>query len=233
MKKYFDLKAFYKLIISISLCLATTLSATPNDALEYAIIIGSQRAQSQSQKVGKFIEKTLKDQGKMVSVIDLYIEKLPLWEEQTAHYLPLGQKIWQEKISPKLAKAAAFIIITPEYNGATSPSIKNFFLYPKQGELAHKPALLVGVSAGVGGGYPLAELRATSHKDTFMVYMPGNVIVREVNEQLNENEAVSKRDQELKSRIHYSLKVLEQYGLALAEVRKSKVVDLEKYPFGQ
>jgi NAD(P)H-dependent FMN reductase len=121
-------------------------------------------------------------------------------------------------------------MITPEYNGAASPALKNFFMYP-EGELAHKPALLIGLSAGHGGAYPLAELRATSHKDTFIVYMPGNVVIREVRDRLKSNN--SKVDKQIQARLDYSLKLLDQYALALKQVRNSGVVDAKNFPMGQ
>lgn len=224
----------YLLIISTCLSVTSASYALAENNINYSIIVAGQRENSQSQKVAKYIEDQLKAKGKTVSVIDLYKEKLPLWEEPSEKNMPLSYKIWNESIAPKLAKADALIIVTPEYNGAASPAIKNFFLFPR-GEIAHKPALLVGVSAGMGGAYPLAELRANSTKDTFIVYMPGNVVIREVKDKLNESDAksIAKIDGEIRDRLDYSLNVLEQYGLALKMVRASNVIDMKKYPMGQ
>ena len=39
---------------------------------------------------------------------------------------------------------------------------KNFFLHCNKGELSHKPALLVSISSGNGGSYPISELRSSN-----------------------------------------------------------------------
>lgn len=222
---------FILLTILSSSLRAESIKDTTKD-IKVCIIVGGQREQSESRRIAGLVEKDLKQQGTLASVVDLQSDKLPLWEEPSKDKLTLGQKIWQDKISPKLSAADAFVIITPEYNGGASPALKNFFLYLKQ-ELAHKPALLIGLSAGHGGAYPLAELRATSHKDTFIVYMPGNVIIREVRDRLKTTNKSSEIDQQIQERLVYSLKLLEQYGIALKKVRESGVIDLNKFPMGQ
>ena len=64
--------------------------------------------------------------------------------------------------------------------------LKNFLLYCSKDELAHKPALLVSVSAGLGGSYPIAELRISSYKNNRLCYLPENVIIRNIETFLND-----------------------------------------------
>ena len=49
-------------------------------------------------------------------------------------------------------------VVSPEWNGMVPSMLTNFFLLCSNNELAHKPGLLVGVSSGTGGSYPVAEL---------------------------------------------------------------------------
>ena len=42
--------------------------------------------------------------------------------------------------------------------------------------MAHKPGLIVTVSAGLGGSYPVTELRISSHKNTRLCYIPDHVL---------------------------------------------------------
>jgi len=52
--------------------------------------------------------------------------------------------------------------------------LKNFFLYAGNTALAHKPAYLVGISASRGGSYPIAELRMSSYKNSYLCYIPNS-----------------------------------------------------------
>ena len=101
------------------------------------------------------------------------------------------------------------------------PAIKNFFIYASKAELAHKPGLLVGVSSGIGGAYPIAELRASSYKNCRLCYLPEHLIVRQVEKVLNGPQAVDEADERIRGRIDYALDVLVRYGHALQPVREA------------
>jgi hypothetical protein len=110
-------------------------------------------------------------------------------------------------------------------------ALKNFFLLCRSGEIAHKPACLVGVSAGVGGAYPIAELRMSSYKNTHVCYIPEQIVVRGVEDVLHDGPQ-SDPERSLRARINYALGVLVAYGAALRAVRASGCIDLERYPYG-
>jgi multimeric flavodoxin WrbA len=118
-----------------------------------------------------------------------------------------------------LAAADAVLIISPEWNGMACPAIKNFFIYASKAELAHKPGLLVGVSSGVGGSYPISELRASSYKNCRLCYLPEHLIVRGVEKVLNSPEPADADDARLHARIDYELDILYKYAHALRPVR--------------
>ena len=99
------------------------------------------------------------------------------------------------------------------------PAIKNFFLYASKAELAHKPAMLGGISASVGGAFPVSELRASSYKNCRLCYIPEHLIVRNVGKVLNGTEVESDADQRLRERLNYNLDILLRYAQALAPVR--------------
>ena len=62
--------------------------------------------------------------------------------------------------------------------------LKNFFLLAGS-TLAHKPAMIVGVSSGRGGRYPIAELRSSSYKNTKVVYVPDHLYIDKCEDMLN------------------------------------------------
>ncbi|CAD5109406.1 NADPH-dependent FMN reductase [Zestomonas carbonaria] len=185
--------------------------------LNFAIVAGSSRANSQSSKIARYLRQRLIEQGHtredLSQVIDLGQNPLPLWPAE--HGGPWSQ------FAEVLQTADAVIVIAPEWHGMACPAIKNFFLYASKTELAHKPGLLVGVSSGVGGAYPISELRASGYKNCRLCYIPEHLIVRHAEKVLNEVEAASEDDARLRARIDYDLDILAKYAQALKPVRAS------------
>jgi hypothetical protein len=110
--------------------------------------------------------------------------------------------------------------------------LKNLFLLCNKQELSHKPGLIVSVSSGHGGAYPVAELRMSSYKNTQFCYIPEHVIVRRAEELLNGGEDAAKEDLYVRQRLRHAVGLLEQYALALRQVRQSGAADYKKYPYG-
>jgi NAD(P)H-dependent FMN reductase len=206
--------------------------------MKYLIVVGSHRAKSQSSKVGKYIAQEIKAKQKSVSVsiIDLRLNPLPLWDESKWKKGSKLVKQWAP-YSKRIQQADALVIISPEWSGMVPAGLKNFFLLCDKHELAHKPALLVGVSASRGGAYPVAELRMSSYKNTFICYLPEHIIVRNVEKvlndtKLNKDDKDDKDDYYIKKRLSHALTMLSVYGKAFQKIRKSKKIDLKTYPFG-
>lgn len=177
-----------------------------------ALIAGSSQQNSQSAKVANWLATNLQGRNCRTSVIELARQPLPLWPEAD------NNGVWPE-ISAILRSADALVVISPEWHGMASPALKNLFMYAGRAELAHKPALLVGVSGGQGGSYPLAELRASSYKNCRLCYIPEHLIVRDVNHVMNGETPESQADERLRQRLDYNLDVLLHYTRALASIR--------------
>ena len=77
----------------------------------------------------------------------------------------------------------------------------------------------MGVSSGIGGAYPISELRASGYKNCRLCYLPEHLIIRQVEQVLNAGAALEGSDQRIRARIDYALDILCQYGVALAPVR--------------
>ena len=112
--------------------------------------------------------------------------------------------------------------------------LKNFFLLFGQNELGHKPALIISVSAGDGGAYPVAELRMSSYKNNRLCYIPEHVIVRHVEKVLNDDEKENdaRSDGYYRQRITWALSILKQYADALKNVRLSGATETDKFKNG-
>jgi NAD(P)H-dependent FMN reductase len=112
------------------------------------------------------------------------------------------------------------------------PGLKNFLLLCSPAEVGHKPALIVSVSSGVGGSYPISELRVSSFKNNRLVYIPEHVIVRNVEETLHGDVPAGERDQATRERLRYGVAMLCEYARALRSVRESGTIDHKNFPFG-
>ncbi len=154
--------------------------------MKFAIISGSHRPNGNSGRIAHHIEGQLKASGKDTYVLNLATTELPFWDEGLWGAEGLStkwEKLWNP-IKAELESADAFVVISPEYHGMAPSKLTNFFLLLGNGDsaVAHKPALLVTVSASAGGAYPAAELRGFSTKNNKMVYLPEQLILRNAGE---------------------------------------------------
>ena len=203
--------------------------------MKISIISGSHRKSSQSEKVARFIQQTLEDESicDQTWLFRLAENPLPLWDESIWE----GKADWKQKLDPisgELASSDGFVVISPEWHGQAPSGLKNFFLMWGKGELAHKPALIVTVSSGDGGAYPVAELRMSSYKNNRICYIPEQIIVRNVETVLNEDPQQNnpQADGYFRERIGYALNILKEYAQALGQVRASGATDLGKFKNG-
>ncbi len=198
--------------------------------MKIAIISGSHRQKSQSLKVAKHIQDTLDTETWLYS---LEGNPLPLWDEGVWD----GEQKWLDILNPlrqELTTCDALVIITPEWHGQVPAGLKNFFLLFGKNELADKPALIVSISSGIGGSYPVAELRMSSYKNSRICYIPEHVIIREVESVLNQNESDNneRSDPYIRERLNWSLNILKGYANALKQVRDSGVTETDKFNNG-
>lgn len=202
--------------------------------MKIAILSGSHRLKSQSLKVATHIQGTLdKDTDTETWLFRLEGNPLPLWDEGVWD----GEQKWLDILNPireQLSSCDALVIITPEWHGQVPAGLKNFFLLFGKNELADKPALIVAVSSGIGGSYPVAELRMSSYKNSRICYIPEHVIIREVESILNKNEADNdaRSDSYIRERLQWSLNILKEYAKALKQVRESGVTQTDKFGNG-
>ncbi len=129
----------------------------------------------------------------------------------------------------QLAAADALVVVSPGVERHGLPGREDFFLYASKAELAHKPALLVGVSSGIGGAYPISELRASGYKNCRIAYLPEHLIVRQVEAVMNEGPAAGEDDLRIRARADYALDILGKYAEALKPVRAA--IDLSNPAF--
>jgi len=202
--------------------------------MKITLISGSHREQAQTLKVARYAQRLLEDGiCEETALVSLANNPLPLWDTGVWD----GDEEWKQQLDPlraELASSDGFVVLTPEWHGQVPAGLKNFFLLFGQKELGHKPALIVTVSSGDGGAYPVAELRMSSYKNSRICYIPEQVIVRHVESVLNEDDGQNNQsaDEYFRARIAWALRILREYALALSQVRGSGVTATDRFKNG-
>ncbi len=198
--------------------------------MNIVIIVGSPRKDSQSKRVGEYIQSVLQTKDIKVHLHCLGETPLPLYDD-TLEESPEQQAAWNP-LAEKLLQCDGAIFITPEWNGMAAPALKNFCMFV-EGELTHKPVLLVAVTSGAtNGAYPIAEMRMTSYKNNHICYIPEHLIVRNVEQCFGVYDEQNIIDNKTRERMHWALDILTGYATALKTMRETSTVDLTRYPYG-
>jgi NAD(P)H-dependent FMN reductase len=202
--------------------------------MKITLISGSHREEAQTLKVARHIQRALEDGiCEQTALVNLASNPLPLWDTGVWD----NEEEWTQLLGPirtELASSDGFVVLAPEWHGQVPAGLKNFFLLFGQKELGHKPALIVTVSSGDGGAYPVAELRMSSYKNSRICYLPEHVIVRHVESVLNEDAGKNNAsaDEYFRARIAWALEILREYAVALRQVRHSGVTATERFKNG-
>ena len=177
--------------------------------MKVCIVSGSNRAGSESARVSsQILEKYSSIENLTLSVLDLSKNNIPMWDESIWDGEWVYSKEW-EVISAQLKEADAFVFVCPEWAGMVPPQVKNLFLVASDLEFFHKPSLIVGISSGQGGSYPVAELRVSSYKNTHITWIPEQVVIRECEKfDINDGSFTA-------NRLDFCVNVLLSYGKAM------------------
>ena len=188
--------------------------------MKISVISASHRINSQSDRVANIISSKLKNINPTTNLfnLDLSVSNLPLWSPDKKKESGIWGDPWKN-ISNQLNQSDGFIFVVPEYGGMATPHSKNLFLLCGDGELAHKPGLIISISSGNGGAYPIADLRSFSYKNTHIMWIPENIIIRNV-EDYSPGEHGNSIPEWLDNRIDYSIEVLLAYSLNMKPLRK-------------
>jgi multimeric flavodoxin WrbA len=136
------------------------------------IIAGSSRQSAESARIAERMNAQFFDGT--ADVLSLADKPLPEWDGAAKETDSI------EDIRRRAALADGFVFVVPEWHGMAPACFKNLFLWLGKEQLAHKPALIVAVSSGVGGAMVVAELRSSSYKNSRIAYIPEHLIIRDV-----------------------------------------------------
>jgi NAD(P)H-dependent FMN reductase len=121
------------------------------------IILGSTRRGRQSGKVANFVkERMKKDERIEAEVLDLLDYNFPMMEERLRLRDDAPPQV--SDFSSKIDRAAAVVIVSPEYNNGYPGVLKNALDYLGPKEYERKPFGIVTVSGGNFGGLHALEM---------------------------------------------------------------------------
>jgi len=188
--------------------------------MKISLIATSHRKNSQSKRISLILEEIILKINNKVRCynLDMHESKIPFWTEDRKENIEFWENEFKT-ISNELETSDGFIIIVPEYGGMATPNSKNFFLVFNNGELFHKPGLIVSISSGNGGAYPVSELRSSSYKNTHITWIPENIIIRNV-EQFFPGKHGELIPKWIDNRINYACNLLINYADYLKPIQK-------------
>ena len=187
--------------------------------MKISLISTSHRKNSESNRIREILDESLKLKKQSIKTFNLDFSKEipPIWSSEKKEKKGFWGEKWDD-ISNELKSSDGFIFVVPEYGGMATPNAKNFFLICGEGELAHKPGLLVSISSGNGGSYPISELRSSSYKNTHIMWIPENIIIRNVGQYFpgKHGELIPKW---LDDRINYNLDLILEYSKCMKPLK--------------
>jgi len=192
------------------------------------IVAGSHRKVSESKRMGEVLKDRFLSKFDNCMFHDLPSLQLPFWDEG----IWKGEEKWKTILAPihdDIKKADAFVFVTPEWGGMVPAMLKNYLLLSGQDIMGHKPALIVSISSGMSGSYPVSELRSSGYKNTKLCFIPEHIIFRNCKDLFTENE--TDLDKELAERVQFTCDLLFEYAKALQPIRKLDL-DFSKFPYG-
>lgn len=149
------------------------------------IVSGSPRRESITYRLAVFLQKLLLEKSThKVDILDVREWNFPTLQEQVYssvdntpdRYKPLAKRMFC---------ANAFIIVTPEYNGSYTPSMKNLFdHFPKQ---FHKAFGIVTASSGAMGGMRASQQLQLLINALFGIASPYMLITPYVDKKFDED----------------------------------------------
>ncbi|GLO62604.1 flavoprotein [Vibrio sp. MACH09] len=196
--------------------------------MKITLVSASQRPLSKSLDVAHYLQQLAQAHFSDSTILDLQKINLPLWNEGVWN----NSEEWQQwnPIAEELKASDAFVFITPEWHGMATPALKNFLMLATDEELAHKPALLVSVSASINGVYPISELRMSGNKNNHVCFLPDHLLFRNCETLLTDDHRCTDDDFQLRS--EYTMQLLSSYASALKPVHRDMVLTGKPFRYG-
>ncbi|MFH9608417.1 NADPH-dependent FMN reductase [Streptomyces sp. NPDC017448] len=180
---------------------------TGSDPLRVAVIIGSTREGRVGDAVGRWFMDRAQGRSELeLAVLDLADFDFPLHHPGRA----TGQ---MTEFTGEIARAEAFVVITPEYNRSFPASLKQAIDFAYE-EWQTKPVAFVSYGHGSAGLYAVEQLRSV-FTELHTVTLRNGVALDFLQQPLEESPAATRHDRS----VRVMLDQLDWWGRALREAR--------------
>lgn len=188
--------------------------------MKMVVLYGSVRSDRLGIKAARFVERTLKDRGHDVELVDPLEHNLPLLDKMYKQYEKGEAPAELESLATLYRSADAFVFVTGEYNHSIPPALKNLIDH-FMNEYFWRPAGIVSYSAGAFGGVRAAVHLRTILGEVGMVTIPSMFPVSKVQAAFDDDG--NALDDAYPKRIQRFLDELEWYAEALKVAREKGV----------
>lgn len=178
------------------------------------IIAGTDRPDSNTLKISKYVQSLYQSLGEQVEIIDLRIAKEHLHADLQYGKQSEGMKPYLDKI----VESDGLIVVCPEYNGSM-PGVLKYFIdhlkFPESFEF--RPVCFVGIGSGNFGGLrPVEHLQQVFGYRNAFIY-PERVFVLNAHKVLDASGAVI--DPLIQDLFARQAKGFQRFSKALAEAK--------------
>lgn len=178
------------------------------------IIAGTDRPDSNTLKIAKYVQSLYSSLGEDVEIIDLRIAKEHLHADLQYGKQSEGMKPYLEKI----VESDGLVVICPEYNGSMPGVLKYFIDHLKFPEsFEYRPVCFVGIGSGAFGGLrPVEHLQQVfGYRNAFI--FPERVFVMNAHKVINAANEVT--DPLLQDLFLRQAKGFQKFSKALADAK--------------
>ena len=134
------------------------------------VVSGTNRPGSNTRKIAVVIQETLEDAGEEVTLLDLALLPVEIFDQSSYASTPGSFATFQDQI----LNTDGLLTVVPEYNGSFPGALKYFIdMLSVPESLYEKPAAFVGISSGRWGW-----LRAVEHLEKVLQYRHAHLFGR-------------------------------------------------------
>jgi len=188
--------------------------------LKLVVILGSVRSDREGIKAARFVERSFRDRGHEVTLVDPAEIGLPLLDRMYKEYERGTAPPALEELAALYRAADAFVVVSAEYNHSIPPALSNLLDHFLE-EYFFRPSAIVCYSAGAFGGVRAAMQLRAMLCELGMPSISSLLPIPKIGEAFGDDGAPRRPD--MASRFDRFAGELEWYAAALRDARRTGV----------
>jgi NAD(P)H-dependent FMN reductase len=188
--------------------------------LKLVVILGSVRSDREGIKAARYVERSFRDRGHEVTLVDPAALGLPLLDRMYKEYERGTAPPVLDQLAALYRAADAFVVVSAEYNHSIPPALSNLLDHFLE-EYFFRPSAIVCYSAGAFGGVRAAMQLRAMLCELGMPSISSLLPIPKIEEAFDEDG--TPREDWIPSRFGRFASELEWYASALREARRTGV----------